>query len=51
MFLDLCEALDWSDDEKNAELLPIAAQQIYVSLRLGKVDEAGVLLKQLSLKE
>ena len=38
---DLCNALeDLSEDEKAAELLPIAVQQVYVLSRLGRTEEA-----------
>ena len=38
---DLCNALDdLSEDDKQAELLPIMVQQVYVLARLGKLEEA-----------
>ncbi|KAF1938292.1 hypothetical protein EJ02DRAFT_446910 [Clathrospora elynae] len=41
---DLCNALsDLSDAEKEAELLPITVQQVYVLTQMGKVDEAEEL--------
>ncbi|KAF2652178.1 signal recognition particle protein-like protein [Lophiostoma macrostomum CBS 122681] len=41
---DLCNALtDLSDAEKQAELLPITVQQVYVLTQLGRVDEAEQL--------
>ncbi|KAF1834898.1 hypothetical protein BDW02DRAFT_638995 [Decorospora gaudefroyi] len=41
---DLCNALsDLSQEEKQAELLPITVQQVYVLTQLGKIDEAEEL--------
>ncbi|KAJ6284047.1 hypothetical protein J3E71DRAFT_194007 [Bipolaris maydis] len=41
---DLCNALsDMSGEEKQAELLPITVQQVYVLIQLGKTDEAEEL--------
>ncbi|KAJ4363487.1 Signal recognition particle subunit SRP72 [Neocucurbitaria cava] len=41
---DLCNALsDLSDAEKQAELLPITVQQVYVLTQLGKMDDAEEL--------
>ncbi|CAO2651499.1 Nn.00g040690.m01.CDS01 [Neocucurbitaria sp. VM-36] len=41
---DLCNALsDLSDAEKQAELLPITVQQVYVLTQMGKIDEAEQL--------
>ncbi|KAL6702663.1 Signal recognition particle subunit SRP72 [Coniothyrium glycines] len=41
---DLCNALsDLSQDEKQAELLPITVQQIYVLTQMGKIDDAAQL--------
>ncbi|KAF2821537.1 hypothetical protein CC86DRAFT_448940 [Ophiobolus disseminans] len=41
---DLCSALsDMSDEEKQAELLPITVQQVYVLTQLGKIDQAEEL--------
>ncbi|PZD25282.1 SRP72 domain containing protein [Pyrenophora tritici-repentis] len=41
---DLCNALsDLSEEEKQAELLPITVQQVYVLIQLGKLDEAEEL--------
>ena len=49
---DLCNALDeLSDDEKTAELLPIAVQLVYVLIRLGKVEEADKLAQEMSSSE
>ncbi|KAI9690610.1 MAG: Signal recognition particle core component [Bogoriella megaspora] len=41
---DLCNALeDLSEDEKQAEILPITVQQVYVLARQGKYDQAESL--------
>ncbi|KAJ5319341.1 hypothetical protein MYU51_013399 [Penicillium brevicompactum] len=40
---------DLSPEDKAAELLPINVQQLYVLIRLGKLDEAEVLLKDISV--
>ncbi|KAF2126061.1 hypothetical protein P153DRAFT_323041, partial [Dothidotthia symphoricarpi CBS 119687] len=45
---DLCNALsDLSEAEKQAELLPITVQQIYVLTQVGKIDEAEQLATSL----
>lgn len=49
---DLCSALsDLSDAEKQAELLPITVQQVYVLTQLGKVNEAEQLVTQIPFAE
>jgi signal recognition particle subunit SRP72 len=49
---DLCEASeDLSDEEKQAELVPIILQQAYVSTKLGRLEEAMVLQGALVLEE
>jgi signal recognition particle subunit SRP72 len=49
---DLCEALDdLTDEEKKAEVLPIMVQQVYVLTRMGKLEEAGVLQKEIHIAE
>ncbi|CAI7618279.1 unnamed protein product [Penicillium glandicola] len=40
---------DLSPDEKAAELLPIAVQQLYVLIQLGKLEEAEAVLKDISV--
>ncbi|KAL8903174.1 MAG: hypothetical protein Q9207_004096 [Kuettlingeria erythrocarpa] len=46
---DLCNALDdLTEAEKVAELLPIRVQQLYVSIRLGKSDDAEKLASQIA---
>ena len=51
-FVDLCMSLhDLSDVEKQAEVLPIRVQQLYVSTLLGKTDEAGKLASEIPVQE
>lgn len=45
---DLCNAVDdMTEEEKEAELLPITVQQIFVVSRLGRVEEAASLAEGL----
>lgn len=49
---DLCNASeDLSDNDKLAELLPITVQQVYVLIRLGKIEEAEALSRSFELKD
>lgn len=49
---DLCNALDdLTDQDKNAELLPISVQQLYVVSKLGKSEEADKLASGIALEE
>ncbi len=49
---DLCNALDdLTDQDKNAELLPISVQQLYVVSKLGNVEEADKLASSIALEE
>lgn len=49
---DLCEALDWANDEEcRAEVLPIMVQQVYVLTRLGKSEEAGAIQKMIGIEQ
>lgn len=49
---DLCTALsDLSEEEKQAELLPITVQQIYVLTQLGKLEQAEELANSIPLTE
>jgi signal recognition particle subunit SRP72 len=49
---DLCNALDdLSEEDKQAELLPIKVQQVYVLARLGKLDEAEKLANGIDTKQ
>ena len=49
---DLCNALDdLTDQDKNAELLPISVQQLYVVSKLGKAEEADKLASGIALEE
>ncbi|KAF7187119.1 Signal recognition particle subunit SRP72 [Pseudocercospora fuligena] len=48
---DLCTSLDdLSEEEKQAELLPIKVQRIYVLERLGRIDEAAKIAQDLDTK-
>ncbi|TDZ29649.1 Signal recognition particle subunit SRP72 [Colletotrichum spinosum] len=50
--LRLCdESEDLTDDEKQAEMVPIIVQQAYVYCRLGKLDESNEILKRLFLSD
>lgn len=47
---DLCSSLeDMGDDEKEAELLPIRIQQVYVATRLGKSEESEALAHKIDV--
>lgn len=47
----LCESLEgWSEGEKQAELLPIIVQQVYVLGRLGRSEEAERLAESVDAK-
>ncbi|KAK4127712.1 hypothetical protein N657DRAFT_564810 [Parathielavia appendiculata] len=49
---DLCEATEeLNEDEKKAELVPIIVQQVYVLMKLGKLDEAAALQNSLGLDD
>lgn len=48
---DLCSAVeDMSEEEVQAELLPISIQQVYVLTRLGRVEEAQKLAETIDAK-
>ncbi|KAJ5417569.1 uncharacterized protein N7487_001119 [Penicillium crustosum] len=42
---------DLSPEDKAAELLPIAVQQLYVLIQLGKLEEAEVVLKDIAVDD
>lgn len=49
---ELCKTSeDLTPEEKDAELLPIAVQQLYVLIRQGKLEEAEEVMKEISLNE
>ena len=51
-YLDLCSSsIDLSEQEKNAELLPISVQQLYVFSASGKADLAEALASEIVLNE
>lgn len=48
--IDICRTSeDLSPEDKAAELLPIAVQQLYVLIQLGKLEEAEVVLKDIAV--
>lgn len=48
--LDLCNAADELDEEdRQAELLPILAQQLYIAIQLGKEAEATKIAEHLNV--
>jgi signal recognition particle subunit SRP72 len=48
----MCEALDeLTDEEKQAEVLPIMVQQAYVFTKLGKLEEAEAIQKMIKIAE
>ena len=50
--VDLCNVSDeLSEEDKKAELLPIAVQQIYVNAKLGRQDEAHRISKEVNPTE
>ena len=49
---DLCNALDeLTEEDKQAELLPITVQQVYVLVRQGKLEEAEKLASTIDVKK
>ena len=51
-FLDLCCSLDeLSDQEKQSESLPIAVQQLYTLIMLGRIEEAEKVSSDIVLQE
>jgi signal recognition particle subunit SRP72 len=52
MLIDICRTSeDLSPEDKAAELLPISVQYLYVLIRLGKLEEAEAVLKDISVEE
>lgn len=52
LLIDICRTSeDLSPEDKAAELLPIAVQYLYVLIRLGKLEEAEAVLKDISVEE
>ena len=50
--LDLCMSIqDLSEAEKQAEVLPIRVQQLYVATLLGKTEEANKLASEMPIQE
>ena len=48
--IDLCNALDLSEEERKEELAPVIAQMIYVLLKQGKVEEAVQVSQNLDIR-
>lgn len=49
---DLCNAVsDFSEEEKEAEIMPITVQQVYVLTQMGKIDEAEQLATTIPFAE
>lgn len=50
--LELCRTSeDLTPEDRAAELLPIAVQQLYVLIRQGKSEEAESILEEITVKE
>lgn len=51
-YIDICQTSEeLTPEERDAEMLPIAVQHLYVLIRLGKNEEAEALLKEISVDE
>lgn len=51
-YIDICgTSEELSAEDKAAELVPITVQQLYVLIRLGKLEEAEKLLEDISVDE
>lgn len=49
---ELCRTSeDLTPEDRDAELLPISVQQLYVLIRQGKSEEAESVLQEISVKE
>jgi signal recognition particle subunit SRP72 len=49
---ELCKSCDdLSPEDKEAELLPITVQQLYVAVRLGKLGEAEKFAEECNVAE
>lgn len=48
---ELCAASEMSEEEKDAEMVPINIQQLYVLIRQGRLDEAQTLSATINAKE
>lgn len=52
LYTELCRTSeDLTPEDRAAELLPIAVQQLYVLLRQGKSEEAQSVLEEISVGE
>ena len=49
---DLCNSLnELSEQEKTAEILPIAVQQLYILKKLGKTEDAEKIAEEIPVQE
>lgn len=48
---ELCDASEMTEEEKDAEIVPITIQQLYVLIRQGKIEEAQRLAATIDAKE
>lgn len=48
---ELCEASEMDQQEKDAEIVPISIQQLYVLIRQGRLDDAQALAATIDSKE
>lgn len=49
-WIDLCDALDFTEEEKKEEIAPVIAQEIYILLKQGKFDAAAERSKELDIQ-
>jgi len=48
----ICESIEeYSEEERQEELIPVISQEIYVSIKLGKVEEARKLSQDSRIRE
>ncbi|KAI4723243.1 putative signal recognition particle protein [Aureobasidium sp. EXF-10727] len=48
---ELCEASEMDQEEKDAEIVPISIQQLYVLIRQGRIEDAQALAATIDSKE
>ena len=48
---ELCEASEMDQEEKDAEIVPISIQQLYVLIRQGRLEDAQALAATIDSKE
>lgn len=50
--IELCRSSeDLSDEEKQAELVPIAVQELFIVLQQGRIDEITNILQEINVSE